>query len=292
MNRIDIPEVGYTGLVPASHAEMTRPQVLYVMRQIHDLKRGVITLSEFRVRCLYRLLGVVTSARSVRRARMHPDEITLRAEQVTLLAEQLLGFLFVERNESLLPAYDCIVNHLPVLRIGRRRLVGPSDGLVDLSFGELIAADADLLRYTTTRDEQYVDQMIARIYRRPGPMQPSGRRIEPFDTERTPFYARLIRRLPAWQKQLILLWYAACVHNLQHGTFFVNGREVSFEPLFAGTDTDGNSLGWLSVQFDLAEKRIFGGMEATARTNVIDVLALLLNYKNTADHVKKSTENH
>lgn len=292
MNRIDIPEVGYTALIPDSYAEMTRSQVLFIMQQLHALQREAITPAEFRVRCLYRLLNVKRTVRCMLRDRIFPADAELRAQTVVLLAEQLLGFLFTDQDGRLVPAFDCITNHLPVLRIGRVKLVGPDDGLLDLSFGELIAADADLMRYTATRDQRHVDDLIARLYRPRGPLQPSGRRVEAFDTERTPRYARLVRRLPAWQKQLILLWYAACVNNLQHGTFFVSGREISFAPLFGGDETDGNSLGWLSVQFDLAEKRIFGGMDATAQTNVIDVLTLLLNFKNTTDHATKHPADH
>ena len=46
------------------------------------------------------------------------------------------------------------------------------------------------------------------------------------------------------------------------------------------------------MQFDLAEKHIFGDMAGTAEANIIDVLALLLNYKFTTDHVRKlNTDN-
>lgn len=67
---------------------------------------------------------------------------------------------------------------------------------------------------------------------------------------------------------------------------------MSFEPLFSKNEDGGNSLGWLGVQFDLAEKHIFGDMAGTAEANIIDVLALLLNYKFTTDHVRKlNTDN-
>lgn len=123
-------------------------------------------------------------------------------------------------------------------------------------------------------------------------MQPCGRKVEPFKMEETEHRARLIHFLPGWKKQLFLFWYAACIDNLQHGSFFVAGREVSFEPLFSEKETDGNSLGWLGVQFNLAEKHIFGDMAGTAETNIIDILTLLLNYKFTTDHVRKlNTDN-
>lgn len=292
MNRIEIPEAGFSADIPSSYSEMTRSQVYFVMQQLYALQCAKISQTEFRIRVLYNLAGIKRTARSIAWERLHPAEAHRRAEKVGLLAEELLGFLFTTDGDGLKPVFDTITNHLPVLNIGPVLLVGPDAGLMDLSFGELIAADADLALYTSTKDECHIDNMIARLYRRPGPMQPCGRKVEPFKMEETEHRARLIRFLPGWKKQLFLFWYAACIDNLQHGSFFVAGREVSFEPLFSEKETDGNSLGWLGVQFNLAEKHIFGDMAGTAETNIIDILTLLLNYKFTTDHVRKlNTDN-
>lgn len=292
MNRIDIPEAGFSADIPASYSEMTSRQVCYVMQQLYALQCAEISQTEFRVRVLYNLAGIKRTARSIAWERIHPAAAHRRAEKVVLLTEELLGFLFIADGEKLTPAFDTITNHLPILHIGPVLLIGPDEGLIDISFGELIAADADLALYTATKDERHIDNMIARLYRRPGPIQPCGRKVEPFKMEETENYARLIHQLPSWKKQLILFWYAACIDNLQHGSFFVNGREVSFEPLFSKKENDENSLGWLGIQFNLAEKHIFGNMTGTAETNIIDVLALLLNYKFTTDHVREHKENN
>ena len=292
MNRIEIPETGFSADIPSSYSEMTRSQVYFVMQQLYALQCAKISQTEFRIRVLYNLAGIKRTARSIAWERLHPAEAHRRAEKVVLLAEELLGFLFTTDGDGLKPVFDTITNHLPVLNIGPVLLVGPDAGLMDLSFGELIAADADLALYTSTKDECHIDNMLARLYRRPGPMQPCGRKVEPFKMEETEHRARLIHFLPGWKKQLFLFWYAACIDNLQHGSFFVAGREVSFEPLFSEKETDGNSLGWLGVQFNLAEKHIFGDMAGTAETNIIDILTLLLNYKFTTDHVRKlNTDN-
>lgn len=290
MNLIEVPEAGFSVEIPGSYSEMTQTQVFFVMQQLYALQRGKISLTEFRVRILYHLVGIKRTVSSIVWNRIHPTVTNHYAEKIVLLAEQLLEFLFTSQNGMLLPSFDAIKNHLPYIRIGRTHLVGPCDGLIDLSFGELIAADADLLLYTTTKDEQHIDNMIARLYRCPGPMQPCGRKVEPFSMDQTENYARLIHCIPGWKKQLFLLWYSACIHNLQHGYFYVSGREVTFDPLFSKAEGNDTSLGWLGVQFDLAEKHIFGDMTATAEANIIDILSLLLNYKNTADHVRKLKE--
>lgn len=288
MNRIEIPEAGITVDVPASYSEMTRPQLFYVVQQLDALQRGRIGLCECRVRILYRLTGIKRTVRSIVWERLHPAAARRRAEKVVLLAERLLGFLFTEDSGKLLPAFDCLENRMPTLRIGRRRFVGPGDGLLDVSLAELMAADAELTLYVASKDTRHIDNMLATLYRRPGPRQPSGRRVVPLDIDRTEHAARIFRFVPSWKKQLFLLWYAACVDNLQRGTFTINGREVSFAELFSRNEPSGKSLGWLGTLFNLAERRTFGDMKETSATSVIDVLLLLLNDKFNADNARKN----
>lgn len=89
--------------------------------------------------CFTNSAGIKRTVRSIVWERLHPAAAHRRAEKVVLLAEELLGFLFSTYNGELLPAFDCLENHLPTLRIGWRRLVGPADALMDVSFEELIA---------------------------------------------------------------------------------------------------------------------------------------------------------
>lgn len=292
MNRIEIPEAGIVRDVPASFDEMSRRQVLRIMKNLDALRAGRMTVAEFRLRALFALVGVRRTVRDVVQDLLHPEATRLRNERIALLAERLCGFLLEDRGGALHPVYDTATNHLPVLWIRGRRFVGPADGLLDLSFGELVAADAELALYVADGDESHVDNLIATLYRPRGPRQPCGRHVEAFDEERTERIARHIRRLAPWKKQTIMLWYAACIDRLQHGSYILSGREASFEPLFSGEASSGKSLGWLGTLFDLASRRIFGDIRQTAEANIIDVLALLLNYKYQSDHAAKPPKTH
>ncbi len=284
MNRIEIPEAGVTVEIPASYAEMTRPQIHYVARQLYELQRGAITLSELRVRVLYHLARIKRTVRSIVWERLHPKAATERAERIALLAEQLLGFLFTADDGKLLPAFDALENPLPTIRIFGRRFIGPADGLTDISFEELIAADGELTLYTQTNDAIHIDNLMAILYRRPGPRLPSGRKVKPLEADDCA--ARVFRFVAPWKKYLFLLWYVASIDNLQHGTFTINGREVSFAPLFSGAEASGKSLGWLGTLYSLAERRIFGDMTATSEASILDILLLLLNDKYNAENVR------
>lgn len=115
MNRIEIPEAGIVVDIPSSYAEMTRPQLFHVMRQFHALQCGRISLTEFRVRVLYKLAGIKRTVRSIVWERLHPAAAHRRAEKVVLLAEELLGFLFSTNNGELLPAFE-------IIKVGKMRV--------------------------------------------------------------------------------------------------------------------------------------------------------------------------
>ncbi len=287
MNLIEIPEIDFVTSVPASLDEMTSRQVRFVMRLLWEVQRGWISMTEFRVRVLYYLVGIRRGIGSIVWERRNPDAALDRASKVVLLADELLGFLLSERDGQLVPNFDTVVNHLPVIRPGLRRLVGPDAGLLDLSFEELRASNAELLLYSKTRNEAHIDNLIATLYRPRGPLQPSGRRVERFDPTKTDRYARIVRRIPGWQKQLILLWYTACIDHLHTGEFTIDGRTVCFASLFS-TDGGGESLGWLDVAYDLAEKRTIGDRNEIDAASIIDVLTVLYHYKIQSDNAKKT----
>jgi hypothetical protein len=287
MKLIEIPEIDFVTSVPESYREMTGDQVRFVMQRLWDVQHGKISMTEFRVRVLYELARIKRTARSIAWERLHPEAALDRASKVVLMADQLLGFLFTKKGDGqLVPNFDTLVNHLPVIRRGRHRLVGPDEGLLDLSFAELRASNAELLLYSKTKNEAHIDNLIAILYRKCGPLQQSGRRVEPFDPGKTERYARIIRRIPGWQKQLIMLWYSTCVDNLHTGEFTVDGQAICFATLFSGAG--GESLGWLSVLYDLAENQTFGDIEKTDATNIVDILTRLYDYKLKADHAKKT----
>ncbi len=290
MNHIEIPEIGFSADVPESYAEMSRPQVLYIMKQLYKLQSGKITLTEFRIRVLYKLVGIRRKRSSIIWERLHPEEARERTEKIVLLTEQLLGFIFKINDGQAMPTFDTIENHLPILRIGPCRLFGPCVGLQDLSFGELRTAHAHMMLYAATRDEIHLNYMIACLYRSHGSMQPAGRRIKAMTHAEVERCVRLIRYAPAWKKQMILLWYAANVEHLQTGTYTIEGEPICFASLFANEGHRGESLGWLAVAFDLAEKGTFGDIEKTDAVSIIDILTLLYHYKIQSDDARKARQ--
>lgn len=289
MNTLEIPGRNLKISVPARYDEMTSAQVIYIMERLAEHRAGIISLDEFRVKILYKLCGIRRTLRSVIWAAWHPESPAQRyqrAEQTALLCDQLLGGILEKSGADYQIKFDSVRNFWPTVRIGWRRLVGPAEALLDLSFAEFRDATDEMQLYLKTKDEQHLDRMLACLYRPAGPLQPSGRHVVPYSADTLDKYAGLCHRFKPWQKQLVLLWFSACVKYMQTDRFIIGSQEICFAELFkSDTNTSDTkpSLGWMTVLYDLAEKRIFGDAEKTEQQGMIEILSLLYHYKRRND---------
>lgn len=289
MNTLEIPDRSIRIDVPTRYDEMTPDQVIYIMERLAEHRAGVISLDEFRVKVLYKLCGIRRTLRSVIWSAWHPEtpwQRYQRAEQTAILCDQLLGGVLEKTDDGYNIRFDSVRNFWPTVRIGPRRLVGPAEALLDISFAEFRDATDEMQLYLRTNDENHLDRMLACLYRPVGPRQPSGRRVVPHDTENIDKYAALCHRFKPWQKQLVLLWFSACVRYMQTDRFIIGSQEICFAELFKSeADTCGSdpSLGWMTILYDLAEKRIFGDAEKTEKKNMIEILSLLYHFKRRND---------
>lgn len=287
MNTLEIPDRGLKISVPARYDEMTDTQVIYIMKRLAEHRAGIISLDEFRVKILYKLCGIQRTPWSVIWSAWHPEspaQRNQRAEQIAILCDQLLGGILERKGADYQIKFDSVRNFWPTVRIGLRRLVGPAEALLDLSFAEFRDATDEMQLYLKTKDEHHLDRMLACLYRPAGSLQPSGRRVKPYSTDTLSKYASLCHRFKPWQKQLVLLWFSACIRYMQTDRFIIGSQEISFAELFKSNTSDKKpSLGWMTILYDLAEKRIFGDAEKTEKQGMVEILTLLYHYKRRND---------
>ena len=177
---------------------------------------------------------------------------------------------------------------MPVLRIGRRRFIGPGDGLMDISVEELIAADAELTLYTATKDPCHIDNMLATLYRRPGPRQPAGRHVEPLDIDHTERAARVFRFVPAWKN--ICFCFGIRHASTTSSTEPLQSTAAKFHLPRCSTTMnlpESRSAG-LERYSTWQNAELFGDLKETSATGIIDILLLLLNDKYNADNARKN----
>jgi len=139
MNQVEID--GKTYFTPSDWNDLTKKQVLFVSR----LFQGQLTMVDFKFRALFDFLSVRPKVTK----RIHPEDAFFLCES--------LDFLFKEVSLT--------KNLLPVLRTGRRKYFGPADAMMNCTFGEFTMANSLLDSFSKTKEQKYLDEVVAILYR-------------------------------------------------------------------------------------------------------------------------------
>lgn len=279
MNTIEVFETGKVVQVPGSWREMTPEQVRGVFRIFERcLRRGKSPL-DFNVRVLWMLLGVRRTVKGWF-TDIFNGSSSVRDENVYRMCETFLGFLFSEESAAL--TFDSVANPMPVVRSGLVRLYGPGELLQDLTFGEFRHASAAINRFFRSHEPEDLDECIAFLYRRRcRKANRAGRMVPDVDQRNARGHIHRASRLKGWQKNLVMMWFAACLKYLQSGVLEINGEEVDLSKLFAGDEkSSGISFGWNDLLVEVAKENTLGNIDRVDEEPLFSVLSIMWhNYK-------------
>lgn len=279
MNTIEVFETGKVVQVPGSWREMTPEQVRGVFRIFEwCLKHGKSPL-DFNVRVLWMLLGVRRTVKGWF-ADIFNGSSSVRDENVYRMCETFLGFLFSEESAAL--TFDSVANPMPVVRSGLVWLHGPGELLQDLTFGEFRHASAAINRFFRSHEPEDLDECIAFLYRRRcRKANRAGRMVPDVDQRNARGHIHRASRLKGWQKNLVMMWFAACLKYLQSGVLEINGEEVDLSKLFAGDEkSSGISFGWNDLLVEVAKENTLGNIDRVDEEPLFSVLSIMWhNYK-------------
>lgn len=279
MNTIEVFETGKVVQVPGSWREMTPEQVRGVFRIFERcLRRGESPL-DFNVRVLWMLLGVRRTVKGWF-TDIFNGSSSVRDENVYRMCETFLGFLFSEESAAL--TFDSVANPMPVVRSGLVRLYGPGELLQDLTFGEFRHASAAINRFFRSHEPEDLDECIAFLYRRRcRKANRAGRMVPDVDQRNARGHIHRASRLKGWQKNLVMMWFAACLKYLQSGVLEINGEEVDLSKLFAGDEkSSGISFGWNDLLVEVAKENTLGNIDRVDEDPLFSVLSIMWhNYK-------------
>lgn len=279
MNTIEVFETGKVVQVPGSWREMTPEQVRGVFRIFERcLRRGESPL-DFNVRVLWMLLGVRRTVKGWF-ADIFNGSSSVRDENVYRMCEKFLGFLFSEESAAL--TFDSVANPMPVVRSGLVRLYGPGELLQDLTFGEFRHASAAINRFFRSHEPEDLDECIAFLYRRRcRKANRAGRMVPDVDQRNARGHIHRASRLKGWRKNLVMMWFAACLKYLQSGVLEINGEEVDLSKLFAGDEkSSGISFGWNDLLVEVAKENTLGNIDRVDEEPLFSVLSIMWhNYK-------------
>ena len=279
MNTIEVFETGKVVQVPGSWSEMTPKQVRGVFRIFERcLRRGESPL-DFNVRVLWMLLGVRRTVKGWF-ADIFNGSSSVRDENVYRMCETFLGFLFSEESAAL--TFDSVANPMPVVRSGLVWLHGPGELLQDLTFGEFRHASAAINRFFRSHEPEDLDECIAFLYRRRcRKANRAGRMVPDVDQRNARGHIHRASRLKGWQKNLVMMWFSACLKYLQSCVLEINGEEVDLSKLFAGDEkSSGISFGWNDLLVEVAKENTLGNIDRVDEEPLFSVLSIMWhNYK-------------
>ena len=140
--------------------------------------------------------------------------IILSPEQVTSLSKK---FSWLKETS------DLTKQKLPEVRIGLRKYYGPDDKLFNLTFAEYQTAENFYLAFNKTRDQKYLDLLVATLYRRQiknyrrirNATAFKGDRREDFNDYLVESRVKKIRRLNIAKKFAIYQYFMGCMSHLQ-----------------------------------------------------------------------------
>ena len=244
MTQVEID--GKTYLMPSDWNELTRKQVLFVSQ----LFQGQLTMVDFKLRALFDFLSVRPKVIK----RIHPEDAYFLCE--------ILDFLFKEVSLTR--------NLLPVIKTGWRNCVGPSDAMMNCTFGEFTMANSLLDSFSKTREQKYLDEMVAVLYRPKKWFWFIRKAFTDNQDSRKKFVNRSLR------KRSIRM--AALDYNVKYSVFlFVSGVLNSLPVLYPYVyeqkgETGSEDNGWASLIISLADgKTDDKSLETVMNSNLYNV---------------------
>jgi hypothetical protein len=190
---------------------------------------------------------------------------------------------------------------VPLVKVGLRWFVGPSDLLSDLTIYEFKEASWRIGKYSETRDDNYLDQIFAVLYQRGGLIRKrKTRNAETHDRasanqERN--YNRALKaavHVPIGLKFMIYLFFIGCMNWLREEPIEIDGSEIRFGCLFPksrdkteGNNDQDNDTGMAGILFQMAESGVFGNMEQTSKVSMWDVFLRLYQIHNQIKNSKR-----
>ena len=221
--------------------------MLFVSR----LFQGQLTMVDFKLRALFDFLSVRPKVTK----RIHPEDAYFLCET--------LDFLF--REVSLTS------NLLPDIRTGRRTYTGPSDAMMNCTFGEFTMANSLLDAYAKTKEQKYLDEMVAVLYR---PWKRFWFIRKGFTDNQDPRQRFVSRSLKTRSKRI-----AEVDYSIKYSVFlFFSGVLNSLPALYPYVyeqkgDAGNEDNGWASLIISLADgKADDKSLETVMNSNLYNVL--------------------
>ena len=302
MNVIEIPERKIVKEYPECFEELIEKQFDFVMQQVVKLMDGKIDIDMFKVLVLYHFLDLEYTALIKKMEKFRKNEdLQTRNYNVWRMCQTLNWFFVDKEIEDKIHqvfAFDSVRNFIPKLHARGEWYYGPADALMNISMGEFRAAVDYFGKYAETKEVQYLNLLVAVLYRPerdnyPGVMQDEnfdGQRRVKFNRNHTERYANELKHSPFYQRYAIYLWFGNCNNFLREGEIELEGNKINLADLYKKQSNNQDSkdeLGYTGLLFRLADEGTFGDIDKTDATGIYDIMLKLYQWKQDSDALKK-----
>ena len=93
---------------------------------------------------------------------------------------------------------------------------------------------------------------------------------------------RIVSRFRSWQKNLIMLWFSACISYLQTGVVMIDGEAVNMSNLFEGDEEKASDVvyNWNDMLVEIAKEQTIGTIDRVDEEPLFSIFGLMWhNYK-------------
>lgn len=296
--------------IPTCWEELTWEQYAFIFEQLVLLEQDKITVFEFKVRVILCFCGLKNEASNFyketfrRRKKLvkYDENRMANIYQLTETLNWLIDYKLVKKKWMFTFEYTSVKNYLPTIKAGGNTFIGPTDGMLDITFGEYRYAVDLLLMYSKYKEENTLNRFIGCLYR-PAirthtPLTPprgrtSQRARQPFDPGFIDAYGVVASKIPFHLKYAIYQWFGNCDRYIREEEIMMGPREVCFSQLFTKQNDDeegevrSDDLGLTGLLYNVAESGLFGKPDEVDKQQYIDVLIALKYWDDKNQKLKR-----
>ena len=294
MHTIEIKERNVIFNLPSNWAEMTHQQIKYVMKEyFSSIEKGISPLA-FNINILYYLANIDRSWMAIKNDNIYPEFQEQHASNIILICEQCLDWITEIEDGIPRITFDRIENILPEIVVNNTKLIGPADLLQDLTFAEYRQSINAYNSFANSQNINDLDELLVFLYREESSsVNQAGRRVVDISDDNFPSLLNKVKKIPSWQKNLILLWFTNCIKVLQSGTINVDGEDINLSLLFSESDnTKIYSSTWNDLVIQIAKERIVGTKDQVDAQPLYSIFAIMWhNFKDWKNNEKSRKSN-
>jgi hypothetical protein len=209
---------GHKTIIPTTWNELSKKQLL----RVADFLDQRLTEFDFKVKMFFVLSGWKLNEYGVKIGRKYHNIVAWQFVELSKKAAFLLTETETKDERITFIQSKLTCNCVPEFRCRFRRYYGPADRLYNLTFGEYIVADNYYTRYLETRNVEFLDKLMATLYRRkdkeydPESSLYRGDKREPFNSHTVEARAKKLSRMDINLKLAVMLLFQGCKNHLSN----------------------------------------------------------------------------